>query len=75
MRTLNFSNGLLIDASKISSIVSNQQEMKSLGDIGELQHLLNGRPSSLTIRLIDGSVVTVNAGGERLSIHLEGEPA
>jgi hypothetical protein len=49
MKTLRFSNGVIIDATQIATIESNQQSINAPGAIGELQHLLKGRPSTLTI--------------------------
>jgi hypothetical protein len=69
MQTISFSNGLTIDCSQIICIESNQQKIQFPGDIGELAHLLDGRPSGLLIRLRDGSTVDINAGNERLVIH------
>ena len=68
MATLTFSNGVKIDSTQIVSVESNQQVIQFPGDVGELQHMLMGRPSMLTIRLRDGSVVEINAGHSRLSI-------
>ena len=68
MQTLSFSNGVTIDASQIVSINSNQQSIQFPGDIGELDHLLEGRPSGLQIRLRDGSTVEIQSGTSRLMI-------
>ncbi len=68
MTTLSFSNGVIIDASQIVSVDSNQQSIQFPGDIGELEHLLLGRPSSLIFRMRDGSVVEINAGSSQLRV-------
>ena len=68
MKTLSFSNGVRIEASQIVSIGSNQQTIQIPEELGELEHLLQGRPSGLLIRLGDGSTVEINAGQSRLKI-------
>ena len=68
MQTLSFSNGVTVDSSQIVSIESNQQSIQFPGDIGELDHLLDGRPSGLQIRLRDGSTVEIQSGTSRLMI-------
>ncbi len=68
MQTLTFSNGVTIDSAQIVSVESKQQVIQFPGDIGELEHMLHGRPSSLLIRLRDGSSVEINAGHARLNI-------
>ncbi len=69
MQTISFSNGVTIDCAQIVCIESNQQKIMFPGDIGELAHLLDGRPSGLLIRLRDGSTVDINAGKKRLEIY------
>jgi hypothetical protein len=71
MNTLNFSNGVTIDSTHIVSVESNQQTIQLPGGIGELEHLLRGRPSALLIRLRDGSAVEINAGHARLNIQVQ----
>lgn len=68
VKTLSFSNGVRIDASQIVTIESNQQTIQLPGGIGELEHLLQGRPAGLLIHLSDGSTVEINAGQTRLRI-------
>ena len=68
MQTLSFSNGVTIDSSQIVSIESNQQSILFPGESGELDHLLDGRPSGLQIRLRDGSTVEIQSGTSRLMI-------
>ena len=72
-QTLSFSNGIAIDCSRIVSIESNQQQIMFPGGIGELSHLLDGRPSNLLIRLHDGSTVEIRAGTVRLQIQMSSE--
>lgn len=69
MQTIAFSNGVTIDCDKIAHVESNQQKIQFPGDIGEMAHLLAGRPSGLLIRLRDGSTVEIKAGDQRLEIH------
>lgn len=73
MRSLTFSNGLTIDSEKIVTVVSKRQVIQFPAEIEELQHLLDGRPSSLLLILKDGSNIEINAGSERLQI--EGDHA
>jgi hypothetical protein len=68
MQSLTFSNGVMVDSAQIIAIESNQQTIQFPGGIGELQHLLDGRPSSLLIRLRDGSTVEISSGTSRLKI-------
>jgi len=68
MQTLTFSNGVKIDTAQIISVESSQQTIELPGLIGELTHLLEGRPSGLLIRMRDGSTVEINAGNARLRI-------
>lgn len=68
MKTLKFSNGVTVDAVEIVSVVSNRQTIHFPAEIGELQHLLDGRPSSLLLILKDGSSIEINAGNSRLKI-------
>lgn len=68
MSTLSFSNGVTVDSSNILRVESNQQSIEFPGGIGELEHLLLGRPSGLLIRLRDGSTVQINAGNAILKI-------
>lgn len=68
MKLLRFSNGLSIDSSQIVTIESNQQSFGFPGAIGELEHLLQGRPGGLVVHLKDGSNVKIIAGQARLSI-------
>lgn len=70
MNTLSLSNGVTIDSTNIVSVESNQQMIQLPGGIGELEHLLQGRPSALSIRLRDGSAVAINAGHARLNIQV-----
>lgn len=72
MQTLTFSNGVTVDSAQIISVESKQQVIQFPGDIGELEHMLHGRPSSLLIRLRDGSSVEINAGHSRLNIQSDG---
>jgi len=69
MNSITFSNGVIIDSSQILSVESNQQRIKFPGGIGELEHLLKGRPSGLMIHLRDGSAVEIKAGQTQLMIH------
>lgn len=69
-QSLSFSNGVAIRCSQIVSIESTQQQISFPGSLGELSHLLEGRPSSLLVRLRDGSTVQVNAGHTYLQIGL-----
>jgi hypothetical protein len=69
---LSFSNGIAIECSRIVCIESNQQQIPFPGSVGELTHLLDGRPSNLLVRLHDGSTVEINAGTVRLQIQLTG---
>lgn len=71
MKTLTFSNGVTIDSAQIISIDSNQQSIPFPGEIGELQHMLQGQPSILTIRLRDGSEVEIKAGHTKLGIRTD----
>ena len=68
MQKMTFSNGVTIDVAQIFSVESNQQRIEFPGHLGEVEHLLEGRPSSLLIRLRDGSTVEINAGTTRLRI-------
>ncbi len=68
MKMLAFSNGVTVDSSEIVSVESNQQTIQFPGGIGEVKHLLLGRPSSLVIRLRDGSAVEIKAGRAQLTI-------
>ena len=68
MKTLTFSNGVTIDTAQIISVESNQQTIPFPGQIGELQHMLQGRPSTLTVLLRDGSAVEIKAGRTKLGI-------
>lgn len=69
-RMLSFSNGVSIEYAKIVCIESNQQRIPFPGGIGEMAHLLDGRPSRLSVQLRDGSTVDINAGSVRLQIHV-----
>ncbi len=73
MKSLAFSNGLTIDWAKIVTVASKRQVIQFPAEIEELQHLLDGRPSSLLLILTDGSNIEINAGSERLQI--EGDRA
>jgi hypothetical protein len=68
MKTLKFSNGVTVDAMEIVSVVSNRQTIQFPAEIDELQHLLDGRPSSLLLILKDGSSIEINASNSRLKI-------
>ena len=74
MKWLTFSNGVVIDAEKIVTIVSNQQKIEFPAEISQLQHLLDGRPSSLTLILTDGSKIEIDAGNSRLKIESDYVP-
>lgn len=69
MKSIVFSNGVMIDSAQILSIESNQQTIKFPGGIGEVEHLLKGRPSGLSIQLRDGSAVEIKAGQTLLTIY------
>jgi hypothetical protein len=75
MQTLTFSNGVIIDSAQIISVESNQQTIQFPGGIGELKHLLDGRPSGLLVRLRDGSTVEINSGTSRLKIESDDSPS
>lgn len=66
MKTLALSNGVTIDIAQLVTIVSNQQEIHFPDELNELQHLLDGRPSSLLLILRDGSTVKIDAGDREL---------
>ena len=70
MTTLSFSNGVTIDAAQILRVTSNQQTIEFPRDAGELEHLLQGRPSMLMIHLNDGSAVEIKGGNLRLNIEM-----
>ena len=70
MKTLKSSNGIAIEVAQIVRIVSNQQVIEFPKEIEELQHLLNGWPSSLLVMLTDGSRVEFTAGSERLKFEI-----
>ncbi len=75
MNSLSFSNGVTVDTAQILSVESNQQTIPFPGGIGELEHMLQGRPSTLIIRLRDGSKVEISAGHARLSIQSAESPS
>lgn len=68
VNTLVLSNGVMIDIAQLVTIVSNQQQIHCPDELNELQHLLNGRPSSLLLILRDGSKVQIDAGNCELKI-------
>lgn len=68
MNNLSLSNGVMIDIAQLVTIVSNQQEIHCPDELNELQHLLDGRPSSLLLILRDGSTVKIDAGSSELKI-------
>ena len=70
MNAICFSNGVIVDSSKIVCIESSQQTITFPGGIGEVEHLLKGRPSALVIHLRDSSVVEIKAGQSILTIHI-----
>jgi hypothetical protein len=69
-QVLSFSNGVTIKYSQIDCVESNQQRIAFPAGAGELMHLLEGRPSRLSVRLCDGSNIDINAGNVRLSIQV-----
>ena len=75
MKLLSFSNGVTIDSSQIVSVESHRQIIRFPGEIGEVEHLLRGRPCSRVGRLHDGSVVEINAGHSQLKILSDQTPA
>lgn len=69
-QVLSFSNGVSIKYSQIECVESNQQRIVFPAGAGELMHLLEGRPSRLSVRLCDGSNIDINAGDVRLEIQI-----
>lgn len=72
LQKLSFSNGVAVDYEQIVCVESNQQRIPFPGGVGELKHLLDGRPSNLRMHLRDGSIVEITAGTVRLQIQLDG---
>ena len=75
MKRLSFSNGVTIDSRQIVSVESKQQVVCFPSENDELEHMLRGRPSTLIVRLHDGSVVEIKAGHSQLQILSDETPA
>lgn len=68
MQKFRFSNGITIESPEVLWMESNQQKIEFPGELNEVKRLLDGQPSSLMIRLRDGSTVEIKAGATRLGI-------